>query len=73
MRVGPKKVIFKDITSMRSVYSIHKFDKSGFYKSLLTFVAHLMPPAQADSFLNRNENDHAYAQFLLDHCVHILI
>ncbi|KAG8219070.1 putative lysophospholipase [Butyriboletus roseoflavus] len=36
VRVGPKKVIFKDITSMRSVYSIHKFDKSKFYKSLLT-------------------------------------
>ncbi|KAN0096956.1 Cytochrome P450 [Tylopilus felleus] len=36
VRVGPQKVIFKDITSMRSVYSIHKFDKSKFYKSLLT-------------------------------------
>ncbi|KAF8839321.1 cytochrome P450 [Paxillus ammoniavirescens] len=36
VRVGPNKVIFKDITSMRSVYSVHKFDKSKFYKSLLT-------------------------------------
>ncbi|KAF8432982.1 cytochrome P450 [Boletus edulis BED1] len=36
VRVGPNKVIFKDITSMRSVYSIYKFDKSRFYKSLLT-------------------------------------
>ncbi|KAF9226991.1 cytochrome P450 [Gyrodon lividus] len=36
VRVGPNKVIFKDITSMRSIYSVHKFDKSKFYKSLLT-------------------------------------
>ena len=43
VRVGPNKVIFKDITSMRSVYSIHKFDKSAFYKSLLTFVALPIP------------------------------
>lgn len=44
VRVGPNKVIFKDITSMRSVYSIHKFDKSTFYKSFLTFVAHPILP-----------------------------
>lgn len=44
VRVGPNKVIFKDITSMRSVYSIHKFDKSKFYKSLLTCVAHPILP-----------------------------
>ncbi|KAH7887261.1 cytochrome P450 [Phlebopus sp. FC_14] len=36
VRVGPNKVVFKDITSMRSIYSVHKFDKSKFYKSLLT-------------------------------------
>lgn len=42
VRVGPNKVIFKDITSIRSVYSIHKFDKSKFYKSLLTCVAHFL-------------------------------
>ncbi|KIJ69700.1 hypothetical protein HYDPIDRAFT_77913 [Hydnomerulius pinastri MD-312] len=36
VRVGPSKVIFKDITSMRSIYSVHKFDKSKFYKGLLT-------------------------------------
>lgn len=45
VRVGPNKVIFKDITSMRSVYSVHKFDKSKFYKSLLTSVAHPIVPS----------------------------
>jgi hypothetical protein len=38
VRIGPNKVIFKDFTSMRSIYSVHKFDKSTFYKSLLTYV-----------------------------------
>lgn len=38
VRIGPNKVIFKDLTSMRSVYSVYKFDKSTFYKSLLTCV-----------------------------------
>ncbi|KAF8627933.1 hypothetical protein AX17_006088 [Amanita inopinata Kibby_2008] len=36
VRVGPNKVVFRDITTMRSVYSVHKFDKSPYYKSLLT-------------------------------------
>ncbi|KAG2073384.1 cytochrome P450 [Suillus decipiens] len=36
VRIGPNKVIFKDLTSMRSIYSVYKFDKSTFYKSLLT-------------------------------------
>jgi hypothetical protein len=40
VRVGPSKVVFRDVTSMRSVYSVHKFDKSPYYKSLLTFVVH---------------------------------
>jgi hypothetical protein len=38
VRVGPNKVVFRDVTTMRSVYSVHKFDKSPYYKSLLTFV-----------------------------------
>ncbi|KAF9237757.1 cytochrome P450 [Melanogaster broomeanus] len=36
VRVAPNKVIFKDFASMRNVYSVLKFDKSKFYKSLLT-------------------------------------
>lgn len=36
VRVGPNKVIFCDAAAMRSVYCIHKFDKSVYYKSLLT-------------------------------------
>ncbi|KDR84434.1 hypothetical protein GALMADRAFT_713040 [Galerina marginata CBS 339.88] len=36
VRVGPNKVVFRDISTMRNVYSVHKFDKSTFYKSLLT-------------------------------------
>ena len=39
VRVGPNKVVFRDISTMRNVYSVHKFDKSSFYKSLLTYVA----------------------------------
>ena len=36
VRVGPNKVVFRDMTTMRSVYCVHKFDKSPFYKALLT-------------------------------------
>ncbi|KAK1229348.1 hypothetical protein PQX77_007605 [Marasmius sp. AFHP31] len=36
VRVGPNKVVFNDISTTRNVYSIHKFDKSDYYKSLLT-------------------------------------
>ncbi|KAI0782532.1 cytochrome P450 [Abortiporus biennis] len=36
VRIGPNKVAFCDVSSMRSVYFVHKFDKSNYYKSLLT-------------------------------------
>ncbi|KAI0089355.1 cytochrome P450 [Irpex rosettiformis] len=36
VRIGPNKVAFCDATTMRSVYCVHKFDKSPYYKSLLT-------------------------------------
>ena len=39
VRVGPNKVVFCDLTTMRSVYCVHKFDKSPFYKALLTYVS----------------------------------
>jgi len=38
VRVGPNKVVFRDLSTMRNVYSVHKFDKSSFYKSLLTYA-----------------------------------
>ncbi|KAI0690262.1 cytochrome P450 [Cytidiella melzeri] len=36
VRIAPNKVAFCDATTMRSVYCLHKFDKSPFYKALLT-------------------------------------
>ncbi|KAI0337959.1 cytochrome P450 [Trametopsis cervina] len=36
VRIAPNKVAFCDATTMRSVYCLHKFDKSPYYKSLLT-------------------------------------
>ncbi|KZT06455.1 cytochrome P450 [Laetiporus sulphureus 93-53] len=36
VRVGPNKVVFCDLTATKSVYCVHKFDKSTYYKSLLT-------------------------------------
>ncbi|KAI0307004.1 cytochrome P450 [Multifurca ochricompacta] len=36
VRVGPNKVVFNDLFTARNVYSILKFDKSKYYKSLLT-------------------------------------
>ncbi|TFK24714.1 cytochrome P450 11B1 [Coprinopsis marcescibilis] len=36
VRIGPNKVAFCDASSMRNVYSVYKFDKSTYYKSLLT-------------------------------------
>ncbi|PSS08855.1 hypothetical protein PHLCEN_2v3470 [Hermanssonia centrifuga] len=44
VRIGPNKVAFCDVTTMRSVYSVHKFDKSTYYKSLLTMTT--LPHAQ---------------------------
>jgi hypothetical protein len=38
VRVGPNKVVFNDLSTTRNVYSILKFDKSSYYKSLLTFA-----------------------------------
>lgn len=38
VRVGPNKIVFRDTSTMRSVYAVHKFDKSSYYKSLLTYV-----------------------------------
>lgn len=43
VRIGPNKVAFCDATTMRSVYCVHKFDKSSYYKSLLTCVLTLPP------------------------------
>ena len=36
VRVGPNKVVFCDLSTMRTVYCVQKFDKSPFYKALLT-------------------------------------
>ncbi|KIP03779.1 hypothetical protein PHLGIDRAFT_77016 [Phlebiopsis gigantea 11061_1 CR5-6] len=36
VRIGPAKIAFCDLGTMRSVYCVHKFDKSPYYKSLLT-------------------------------------
>ncbi|KAF8188766.1 cytochrome P450 [Mycena galopus ATCC 62051] len=36
VRIAPNKVVFCDLGAMKSVYSTWKFDKSDYYKSLLT-------------------------------------
>ncbi|KAI0053770.1 cytochrome P450 [Auriscalpium vulgare] len=36
VRVGPNKVVFNDLSTTKSVYTVHKFDKSTYYKSVLT-------------------------------------
>lgn len=36
VRVGPNKVVFNDLSTTKNVYSVLKFDKSTYYKSLLT-------------------------------------
>lgn len=36
VRVGPNKIVFNDLLTTKSVYAVHKFDKSTYYKSLLT-------------------------------------
>ena len=65
VRVGPNKVVFRDVSTMRNVYSVHKFDKSTFYKSLLTYVASISYISL--KLLNNNvllsysnDNDHAW-------------
>jgi hypothetical protein len=39
VRIGPNKVVFRDLSTMRNVYTVHKFDKSSYYKGLLTYVS----------------------------------
>lgn len=36
VRIAPNKVVFRDLSTMRSVYTVHKFDKSSYYKGLHT-------------------------------------
>ncbi|EKM60141.1 uncharacterized protein PHACADRAFT_206323 [Phanerochaete carnosa HHB-10118-sp] len=36
VRIGPNKIAFCDAGTMRSVYCVHKFDKSAYYKSIIT-------------------------------------
>ena len=43
VRIAPNKVAFCDASAMRSVYSVHKFDKSDYYKGLLTCVSSYTP------------------------------
>jgi hypothetical protein len=38
VRIGPNKVAFCDLSVTKNVYISHKFDKSDYYKSLLTLV-----------------------------------
>jgi len=38
VRIGPNKVAFCDLSVTKNVYIARKFDKSDYYKSLLTFV-----------------------------------
>lgn len=63
VRVGPNKVLFCDLTTARSVYCINKFDKSSFYKALLTFVANFNCSVAIGTDVlsprHRNDNDHA--------------
>ena len=35
VRIGPNKVVFRDLDSMKNVYSVLKFDKSEYYRSFL--------------------------------------
>jgi len=51
VRVGPNKVVFRDLSTTRNVYSIQKFDKSTYYKSLLTCVfLYSFPAHQTNCF-----------------------
>jgi hypothetical protein len=49
VRIGPNKIAFCDSNSARSVYTVHKFDKSTYYKSLKTYVP---PPSSLSYFLH---------------------
>ena len=41
VRIGPRRVVFCDRLAMKSVYCIHKLEKSTFYKALIAYVAFL--------------------------------
>jgi hypothetical protein len=63
VRVGPNKVVFRDVSTMPNVYCVHKFDKSNFYKSLLTYVSSISHSNANPRFYRlpsySNDNDHA--------------
>ncbi|KAG5637814.1 hypothetical protein H0H81_003146 [Sphagnurus paluster] len=55
---------------MRNVYSVHKFDKSSFYKGLLTYASSPPPLINNSKFdyIDSNDNDHAMTT--LEHAPH---
>ncbi|KAF8232514.1 cytochrome P450 [Tricholoma matsutake] len=34
VQIAPNKVVFRDLSTMRSIYTVHKFDKSSYYEGL---------------------------------------
>jgi hypothetical protein len=62
VRVGPNKVFFRDLESMKNVYSVLKFEKSEYYRSFLLYASEVCHfffcyCIHIDEF-HRNDNDH---------------
>lgn len=43
VRVGPNKVVFRELNSMKNIYSVQKWDKFSSYKALVTYVRIILP------------------------------
>jgi len=63
VRIGPNKVVFRDLSTMRSVYTVHKFDKSSYYKVSLRVSCRFVFCASitTSDCIDSNDNDHAHA------------
>lgn len=42
VRIGPRRIVFRDYAAMKSVYCVNKLHKSIFYKALIAYVLFVM-------------------------------
>lgn len=54
VRVGPNKVVFRELNSMKNIYSVQKWDKFSSYKALVTYVR-ILPYLDLFSYELRKE------------------
>ena len=58
VQIGPNKVVFQDLDSMRSMYSVLKFNKSKYYRFFFLYALIISLQFPFTYTLYRNDSDH---------------